>query len=164
MLIYTEDFLKYRHRRASQYFLGEAQKISVVHAFQYAEANWPTHNWGIGQNGSAASIVYHVAAWRQLTLPVLNGAATMKRAEDFMPQDAPSTNDWFQILQWAVDETARWAAALDTLAQSQLERKVDWGADGSPEVASVIWSIIEHDIQHASQLEYLQQRIACAAG
>ncbi len=163
MLSQTSDFLKYRHQRASQYFIGEAKKIQQVDAFRFAFKNWPAHNWGIGQNGSAASIVYHVAAWRQLTLPVLHGAATMKGAGDFDPLLAPPTDDWRLILQWAEEEAALWAAALEPLSQFDLERTVDWGVDGSPEIASVVWSIIEHDIQHASQLEYLQQSILVAA-
>jgi hypothetical protein len=157
MLVQTVEFLKYRHERAAQYFLGEAAKINHENAYRFAHANWPSHHWGIGQNGSAASIVYHVAAWRRLTLPVLHGDTVMMGADDFQPDLAPPIDDWSGILEWANSETRSWSDALKTLSQGDLERRIDWGTDGTPELASVVWSIIEHDIQHASQLEYLQQ-------
>ena len=64
-------FLRARGARHLRHLLAEIEGLNAQEALHFRQDNWPDHRWGIGQNGSIAGIVYHVAAWKQLTLPFL---------------------------------------------------------------------------------------------
>ena len=64
------NFIKKRAEHSYGYLLAQIESLSPEEALAGSRSDWPDHRWGVGQNGSIAGIVYHVAAWKQMTLPL----------------------------------------------------------------------------------------------
>ena len=152
-------FLKTRAERSYRNLLAQIEGISAEEALAGRRPDWPDHRWGIGQNGSIAGIVYHVAAWKQLGLPVFQpGAQPLLRA-DFDSDAAPALDDWQGIQAWLKQVCMAWNYELAALVPESLDTLVQWeGTDHTITMAKFIAEMYEHDIQHASQIEYLRQQ------
>lgn len=152
------DFLKKRAERSYRNLLTQIEGLSPEEALFGSRPDWPDHRWGIGQNGSIAGIVYHVAAWKQLGLPALQpGGRPLSRAE-FDADIAPALDDWAGIQAWLKQIGMAWSAELAALAPEAFDTPVTW--DGvSFTVAKFITEMYEHDIQHAAQIEHLRQQL-----
>jgi hypothetical protein len=146
-----------RERATSKYraFVREIDSVSAADAMRHARQDWPDQRWGIGQNGSIAGIVYHVAAWKQLTLPALQGGRPLTR-DAFDSSAYPSLDNWPGIAAWYHRISEEWITQMATLPADTLAETILWEGN-SISIAKLIFEIIDHDIQHASQIEYLRQ-------
>lgn len=151
-------FLKTRAERSYRNLLAQIEGIPAEEALSGSRPDWPDHRWGIGQNGSIAGIVYHVAAWKQLGLPVFQpGRHPLLRA-DFDSDTAPALDDWQGIQSWLKQVGTAWNAELAALPPEAFDTLVTW--DGVTfTVAKFVTEMYEHDIQHAAQIEYLRQQL-----
>ncbi len=151
-------FLKKRAETSFHNFVKQIEDLSADQALRYAALNWPGHRWGIGQDGSIAGIVYHVAAWKEMTLPLLSPGEQAISQQAFDRSAAPDPSDWPGLAAWYRRIGAEWNARLSALSDEQLDMPLRW--EGMTlTVAKLIAEMVEHDIQHASQIEYLRQRM-----
>jgi hypothetical protein len=153
-------FLRKRAEQSLAYLCREAGAVGQEDAFRGCCQNWPDQKWGIGQNGTVAGIVYHVAAWKQLTLPMFppNGKA-LTRA-DFNAAAAPGANDWPGIVNWLTRIGADWNAALAALSDAEFDAEREWEDGVRITLTQFVTEMIQHDVQHAAQIEYLRQMYA----
>lgn len=150
-------FLKQRAERSYRNFLKQTEGIATDEALQDRKPNWPEQPWGVGQDGSMAGIVYHAAAWKQLTLPLFARDGRAGTMAEFDATSAPARDDWEGIVGWYRSVGAEWNAALADLPEETFEETRDW--EGMTlTLAKFVVEMMEHDVQHASQLEYLRQR------
>jgi hypothetical protein len=152
------EFLRKRSEQKFRAFLKEIEDLTPEQALRFAEPNWPDHRWGIGQNGSIAGIVYHVAAWKQMTLPLLSPTGRALSRQEFDTGAAPAANDWPGLIAWYRQAGEAWNRQMALLPDEEFDAKRQWEG-ATLTVAALIVEIMEHDIQHASQIEYLRQRI-----
>ncbi len=151
-------FLKYRAERSYRYLMAQIDGLSAEEALAGSRADWPDHAWGIGQNGSIAGIVFHVAAWKQMTLPIFQPGGRPLTREEFDTDTAPALDDWQGIQAWLKQVGMAWSAELAALPPEAFERELPWeGTDRTIPLWKFIAEMYEHDIQHASQIEYLRQ-------
>src|SRR5437868_6975462 len=94
------EYLRRRAVRSFRYLLREAESVSTEDALRFVSHDWPSHRFGIGQNGSMAGIVFHVAAWKQLTLPLFETRGTWIPVDSFDYSLAPAPDDWTALLAW----------------------------------------------------------------
>ncbi len=160
MLESLADYRKQRAMHAMKEFLKQMTRTTFRQANLFAQQNWPAHGWGIGQNGSIAGIVVHVTAWKEFTLPVLQGNTQMPPTHSIMQWPTPNTANWKQTRQWAAKTADEWQQAVEQLQDSDWQREVLWENDYKITLGNLVDEILEHDIQHAAQIEYLLQRIA----
>jgi len=154
-------FLKTRAERSYRNLLAQIEGLSAEEALAGSRPDWPDHPWGIGQNGSIAGIVYHVAAWKQLGLPVFQPEGRPLLRADFDHDTAPALDDWPGIQSWLKQVGTAWNTALAALAPETLDDLVRWeGTTPTITMAKFIVEMYEHDIQHAAQIEYLRQLIS----
>ncbi len=152
------SFLKTRATRSLRHLTKQTQGLTTAQALEYADPAWPDQPWGIGQNGSIAGIVYHVAAWKQLTLPLFESGGTSSGRADFNPDNAPALSDWPGIVAWLEQVGAQWNARLNVLSDAEFDSARDW-AGVTISITEYVAEMLEHDIQHAAQIEYLKQRM-----
>lgn len=155
-------FLKKRAERSYSRLLTQIEGLSAEEALAGSRSDWPDHRWGIGQNGSIAGIVYHVAAWKQMTLPMLAPNGRPLSREEFDADTAPAPDDWQGIQAWLKQVGMAWSAELAALSTETFDRILIW--EGHPStVAEFVVEMVEHDIQHTSQIEYLRQQLRLAS-
>lgn len=152
------QFLKSRAERNFSYLLREVGATTAEEARRFASNDWVPHKWGIGQNGSIAGIVYHVAAWKSLSLSLFEPVPLLRVAEDFDPATAPAMDDWEGVVMWLREVGTQWNEALGALPESEFDRPCPWEESPIP-IWEVAVEFIEHDVQHAAQIEYLRQRL-----
>ncbi len=156
-------FLKYRAEHSYSYLLKQVDGVTTEEALSHIESGWPDHKWGIGQNGSIAGIVYHVAAWKQMTLPIFRPGGRPMTREEFDQEEAPLLEDWQGVQAWLKQVGMAWSAELAGLPEDTFDTTRLWeGHELS--VASFVVEMYEHDIQHAAQIEYLRQHIRANSG
>jgi hypothetical protein len=149
-------YLKRRAARSLAYLLREAEQVSTADAFRGRRDDWPPQPWGIGQDGSIAGIACHVAAWKHLTLPLLTGAGVAAPRASFDLRAHVDPDDWPAILSWLRATGGAWNAAVDSLPEAEFDAIREWeGAQVT--VAKIATELIQHDVQHAAQIEYLRQ-------
>ncbi|HLK57365.1 MAG TPA: DinB family protein [Chthonomonadaceae bacterium] len=154
-------FLKRRAERSYRYLREQIEGLTAEEALTHYRADWPDHRWGIGQNGSIAGIVYHVATWKQLTLPVFApGGRTLTR-EEFDVNAAPAPDDWAGITAWLEQIGDTWGRTLAALPDPAFDETRLWEGHSLP-LSSFVVEMLEHDIQHAAQIEYLRQALVLA--
>jgi predicted O-methyltransferase YrrM len=160
------SLLQKRAKKALRYLLREVHAITEEQAHLYASPHWESHKYGIGQNGSIAGIAYHVAAWKQLSLPLLKGENVDYTGDftaiDFNAQGAPAQDDWQGIVRWLETVGEEWNTALHALTEADLDSLRPWEGDPIP-LWEFVAEFIDHDLQHASQIEYLHQRMTAEA-
>jgi hypothetical protein len=151
-------FLINRAERSFRYLVSQIDGLSAEEALAGSRADWPDHRWGIGQNGSIAGIVYHVAAWKQMGLPIFQPDGRPLSREEFDSDTAPAPDDWQGIQAWLKQVGMAWIAELAALPPEAFERQLPWeGTDRTIPMAKFVAEMYEHDIQHAAQIEYLRQ-------
>lgn len=155
----TPDFLRQRSRRSYLHFLRAIQSISPEEALRDAAPGWPDHPWGVGQDGSIAGIVYHVAAWKELTLDMLQPGGRFLARDAFDPARHPAANDWSALVSWYRQCAEAWQKALDELSDIEFDALREWEGV-SLSVSKLCVEMMEHDIYHLGQIEYLKQRLA----
>src|SRR5262245_15663768 len=101
-------FFKRRAERSYRYLLEQIENLTPEEALRNRRQDWPDHKWGLGQNGSIAGIVYHVAAWKQMTLPVFAPGGRARTREEFDPATAPALEDWPGIVAWLKQVGGDW--------------------------------------------------------
>ena len=137
--------------------LRQAEAVSAEEALLGRLDDWPDHVWGIGQDGSIAGIAYHVAAWKQLTLPLFEPSGKALGRADFNPKSAPDPDDWPSLVDWLRRVGDEWNRTLESVDESEFDSQRDWeGARLS--FTQFVAEMIQHDVQHAAQIEYLRQR------
>jgi len=154
------EFLRARADRSFRDMLAEIQDVTIGEAFQFRVDNWPDHRWGIGQDGSIAGIVYHVAAWKQLTLPLFEPGGRPGTRDEFDAAAAPSRDDWPAIYTWLREVGKKWNARISALSDEEFDSTRDWEGAMLP-ISSFVVELMEHDVQHAAQIAYIKQLIAC---
>ncbi len=148
-------FLKNRARIAFERLLKQLQDLTQAEAMAGRRENWPDHPFGVGQDGSIAGIVIHVAAWKMMTMPLFfKGGKSMLREELNLNQEC-DRNDWNSILSWLVRTGEEWQQNLEDQPEEVFSENRAWGDKTIPFSEFVI-EIIEHDAQHASQIEYIK--------
>ena len=150
-------FLKNRAEHGYRDLGAQIEGLSATEALAGRRADWPDHRWGVGQNGSIAGIVYHVAAWKQMMLPIFQPDGRLLSRAEFDVETAPALDDWQGIQAWLKQVGMAWSAELAQLPVEDFDRLVPWGST-SLTVANIVVEMVEHDIQHASQIEYLRQQ------
>lgn len=156
-------FIKQRAERAYRNLMEIVESLTAEEALAYGDEAWPGHRWGVGQDGSMAGIVYHVAAWKQLTLPLFQKDGRALTREEFDADSAPARDDWQGIRAWLKQVGMAWNAELAALQDTAFEETRDWEGTALP-LATFIAEMYEHDIQHTAQLEYLRSRHAVEMG
>ena len=152
------EFLRGRAIRSFRYLLREAEAVTAKEAARFARPDWPPHRFGVGQDGSIAGIVYHVAAWKQVTLPLLAQNGPILPIEDFDRKSAPAPDDWPALLAWLKTVGAAWNETALSLPDAAFDGLRNWGSE-TITLAEYIAEMVEHDTQHAAQIEYLRQRL-----
>ena len=155
----SEDFVGFIKKRADKsfrYLLREIEVVSAQDAFEGRRENWLNHKWGVGQNGSIAGIVYHVAAWKSMTRNALNSGVSEIENAPFDPSIAPSPDDWSSLRAWLSSVGEEWNSAVQSLPEMEFERALQWEGH-IVSVCELVSEMYEHDIQHASQVEYIKQ-------
>ena len=150
-------FLKQRSERSYRHLLALIKSIPSDAALRDRHAAWPTQQWGIGQDGSIAGIVFHVAAWKQLTLPLLQPGGKALSQSELDRAVAPAPDDWPGIIAWYAQVGATWNEALASLSEDAFDAPRRWGG-ATLSLGKIVIEMYEHDVQHASQIEYLCQR------
>jgi hypothetical protein len=150
-------FLKNRAERSYRSLLSQIDGLSATEALAGRAPDWPDHPFGIGQNGSIAGIVYHVAAWKQMTLPIFQPDGRPLSRAEFDADTVPALDDWQGIQAWLKQVGMAWSAELALLQVAAFDRLVAWEGTNLT-VANFVVEMVEHDIQHASQIEYLRQQ------
>ncbi len=154
------QYQRQRADHAKRYLLRVIQDVSSEEAYLFSSPTWPKHKWHIGQDGSIAGLVYHVIAWKILTLPVLEGHPVNLDVSEFNVQSAPDFSNWSSISSWAVEVSENWYMRLSELSDETIESSFcTWDNGESVPLSRIITDIYEHDIQHAAQIEYLLSRI-----
>ena len=151
------EYLKYRSTKQYRAFCTLLNQVPEAAALLYATESWPGHRWGVGQNGSIAGIVYHVAAWKALTLPVFQPGGEPLPAEALDAASAPDLRDWEGIKAWYFTIGEEWDSTIQQLPEDALDEVHLWEGHPTP-LYSFVSELMEHDLQHASQIEYLLQR------
>ncbi len=149
-------FLKNRADHSYRYLVAQIEGLSAEEALAGSRTDWPDHRWGVGQNGSIAGIVYHVAAWKQMTLPAFQPGGRPLLREEFDTDAAPALDDWQGIQAWLKQVGMAWNAELAALPPEALDRQMIWESQEFP-MAKFLAEMYEHDLQHAAQIEYLRQ-------
>lgn len=150
--------LRRRAARSFRYLTEQAQELTPRQAFFHRHSRWPDQTWGIGQDGSIAGIVYHVAAWKELTLPLFAPDGKARGRSEFVSATAPSPDDWPEIVDWLQRTGVLWLDHLNQLPDDEFESKREW--EGMTiSLAEYVSEMLEHDIQHAAQVEYLRQQL-----
>lgn len=155
-------FLKRRAERSYRYLQEQIQGLTPEEALQHRRQHWQDHKWGLGQDGSIAGIVYHVAAWKQMTLPIFASGGQPLLREEFDAGAAPAGDDWPGIADWLTQVGRAWSAELAALPEAAFDEMREWEGHPMPLAAFVV-EMVEHDIQHAAQIEYLRQELAAHA-
>ena len=150
--------LKRSTREAFDYLRKQGEEVTPEEARLYSSVNWPTHKFGIGQDGSISGIVYHVTAWKWLTLPLLSEGGTVREMSAFRAIEKPPIEKYAEVWKWFLEVGEAWNTALDHLPEEALTQTLEWGAE-TVTVAQYIEEMRMHDIQHAAQIEYLKGRI-----
>ena len=150
------DFLKLRGGKAYRSLLNEIEGVDAEQALAGRRSHWTSHRWGVGQNGSIAGIVYHVAAWKGITLGMFNPELKTLQTVAFDASSAPAPDNWEGIVVWLKTVGGQWTEALQNLPGAEFDREKIWEGS-SLTVAEFIAEMYEHDVQHASQIEYLRQ-------
>lgn len=163
MLDTLPSFLRSRAARSLRYIIEQTRDLTTAQALRYAVPAWPDQPWGIGQNGSIAGIVYHVAAWKQLTLPLFDSEGVAGGRADFNPDNAPAPTDWPGVAAWLEQVGAQWNARLNSLPDAEFDAERTW-AGVTISLTKYVAEMLEHDIQHAAQIEYLRQRMRTESG
>ena len=157
------EFLRGRAVRSFRYLLREAEAVTAAESVRFARSDWPAHRFGIGQDGSIAGIVYHVAAWKQVTLPLLAKNGPILPIEEFDRSSAPALNDWSGLLNWLKSVGEAWNETALALPDSAFDELRNWGSE-TITLTEYIAEMVEHDTQHAAQIEYLRQLLRVEAG
>jgi hypothetical protein len=150
-------FLKQRAERNFRLLVKEVSNLTPEEALYDRHSGWPDHRWGIGQNGSIAGIVYHVAAWKQMTLPLFQPEGRAGTREEFDASSAPAPDDWPGILAWLKQAGTAWHAQLTALSDEAFATTRLWEGH-TITLTEYIIEMIEHDVYHLAQVEYLRQR------
>ena len=150
------DFLKHRGDKAYRSLLNEIEGVDAEQALAGKRSHWTSHRWGVGQNGSIAGIVYHVAAWKSMTLEMFDTELKTLETVAFDGASAPAPDDWEGIVAWLKTVGDQWNEALQNLTGAEFDTEKIWEGS-SLTVAEFVTEIYEHDVQHASQIEYLRQ-------
>jgi hypothetical protein len=145
-----------KHFRALELLLPA---INAETALAYVHSNWPDHRWGVGQNGSICGIVYHLAAWKALTLPVFQTGGEPLPREAMNRVVAPAADDWQAVRAWYSSIGEEWDAAVQNVPEEVMDEVRLWEGHPTP-LYSFISELMEHDLQHASQIDYLLQKAA----
>lgn len=152
------DFLKQRGGKAYRYLLKEIEGVTAEQALAGRRPHWTSHRWGVGQNGSIAGIVYHVAAWKSMTLGRFDPESQTLETVAFDVASAPSPDDWEGVVSWLKTAGDQWNEALQSLPDAEFDREKVWEGN-SLAISEFVAEMYEHDIQHASQIEYLRQTL-----
>ena len=126
------NFIKKRAEHSYGYLLAQIESLSPEEALAGSRSDWPDHRWGVGQNGSIAGIVYHVAAWKQLTLPLFQPGGRPLNREEFDTDAAPALDDWQSIRAWFKQVGMAWRAELAELPVEAFDTSITWGERRSP--------------------------------
>ena len=152
------EFLKQRAAHSLHYLQKQTQDVTSAQALRYRNAHWPDHRWGIGQDGSIAGIVYHVAAWKQMTIGLFAQDGIVIDRRLFDAASAPAPDDWPALLEWLNHIGMEWNTRLTDLPEPAFDETREW-AGATITLAVYVTEMLEHDIQHAAQIEYLKQRM-----
>lgn len=161
MSLSAAEFLRGRAVRSFRYLLREAESVTAAESTRFARSDWPAHRFGIGQDGSIAGIVYHVAAWKEVTLPLLAQNGPIQAIENFDRRSAPALNDWTGLLLWLKTVGEAWNETALALPDSAFDDLRNWGGE-TITLTEYIAEMVEHDTQHAAQIEYLRQLVKVA--
>ncbi|HZP80752.1 MAG TPA: DinB family protein, partial [Chthonomonadaceae bacterium] len=97
-----------------------------------------------------------------LTLPLLSGGKA-RTQEEFDFASVPAPDDWPGLVAWLQQIGAEWNAALTRLPEAAFDTPTEW--EGMTlTLARIITEMVEHDIQHAAQIEFLRWRWHAEAG
>ncbi len=151
------EFIKRRAERSFRELLEQTEGLTPEEALRDRRPNWPGQRWGIGQDGSIAGIVYHVTAWKQMVLPLLQPGGKALTQAEFDTEAAPDRDDWPGMAAWCKQVGTAWNAELAQLPEAAFEERREW--EGMTlTLGRILVEMVEHDIQHAAQIEYLRQR------
>ena len=153
----ANQFLRRRTERSLRHFLELIKKIRPENALRDFQPNWKDHQWGIGQDGSIAGIVIHVAGWMLLTKSLFEAHGTALVRSDFEDQNVPQKEDWSAVLTWTEQIFQEWTMALQNTPDSEFAGKRDWEGEDIT-LQSYIVEMYEHAVYHQGQIEYLLQK------
>jgi hypothetical protein len=154
-------YLRTEARQSFQRLMKQVERTTEQEANLFRTNDWPDHRHGIGQDGSIGGIVYHLAAWKQLTLPLFERDSPPVSRQNFDPNSHPSVSDWPHLVEWLRNVGHAWLDRLDKLNDLDFFEPREWEGV-TITLAEYVTEMYSHDIQHASQIEYLHQRIKLA--
>ena len=151
------EFLIEQSRSRFTATLKLVEGLSELQAREDAKQDWPTHEYHVGQDGSIAGIVHHLAAWRQVYVELLRG-------RNLEPTDvSPLEPGWGGLKRWLAESAEEWLALVESIPESKVEVPIN-----VPEVSAgltplkMMWTMLEHEIEHSAQITYLLERRKCA--
>jgi hypothetical protein len=93
-----------------------------------------------------------------MTLPVFEpGGRPLSRSE-FDASMAPASDNWTAVELWLRQVGEAWNARMNSLADDEFDATREWEGVMLP-ITSFVVEMMEHDVQHASQIAYLKQRL-----
>ncbi len=152
------SYLRIEARKSFHRLMKQVERTTEQEASLFRTHDWPDHRHGIGQDGSIGGIVYHLAAWKQLTLPLFEPDSPPVSRQNFDPGLYPLVSAWPQLVDWLRSVGNAWLERLDRLNDLEFFDTREWEGV-TITLAEYVTEMHSHDIQHASQIEYLHQRI-----
>src|SRR5437868_6471350 len=119
-------FLKQRARVDFDRLLKQLNDLESSEAFEGRLENWPDQPFGIGQDGSIAGIVIHLAAWKRMTLPIFSEGNLVIAKNDFDIRSECDPNDWTSILSWINRVGEEWLNHLVILPEEKFSDVMIW--------------------------------------
>jgi uncharacterized damage-inducible protein DinB len=142
----------------SRELLDAVEALSEEQAAYGRQPDWPTHEYHVGQDGSIAGIVHHLAAWKAVYVELLRGS-------NLEPADLSPPAPGFQgLVAWLRRVTADWLQECTALSDEQLEQPITVpGVSSGLTPCKMMSEMLEHDIEHLGQINYLIEAQKCAA-
>jgi uncharacterized damage-inducible protein DinB len=154
----AREYLTKATETRSDELLGAIQGLSDQQAFFNRQPDWPTHQYHVGQDGSVAGIVHHVAAWKSVFVELLRG-------RNLEPTDlSPPSPDFKGLVAWLRQANEDWLKECAALSDEAFERPIDVpGVSAGLTPLKMMATMLEHDIEHLGQINYLVELQKCAA-
>ena len=146
-------FVAMRSRERFVSTVALVKDLTDEEAVRDARPDWPRHEYWVGQDGSIAGIVYHVAAWRQVYIELLKG-------RNLEPADvSPTESGWEGTKRWLAESAEEWLRLTESIPKTEVEIPISVpGVSAGLTPLKMMWTMLEHEIEHSAQIAYLIEK------
>ena len=137
--------------------LRVVENLPEEDALRDSRPDWPRHDYWVGQDGSIAGIVHHLAAWRDAYCELLRG-------RNVEPTDLhPPAAGWPGLKQWLAESADDWLSLVESIPESESEVPLNVpGVSLGLTPLKMMWEMLEHEIEHSGQITYILESRKCA--